>query len=247
RTWAVGLTREMLTATDEGKARTGLEFTKELGVREAADALAALADRNSKFAGLRVMAVESLAAVDAAGSIARFEAIVGDGADEQGKVPASLLQDRVVLDGLNRSQIDGAAARLAKLSAGLPSPDDRLRQLVEHRRGEYQRVNADAMKGKAVFKKICAACHKIGGEGNKIGPELDGIGLRGFDRILEDMLDPSRTVDQAFRATQVLTKDGRTPVGLKLRTEGAVLILANNEGKEVRIPTADIDQQAETK
>ena len=98
-----------------------------------------------------------------------------------------------------------------------------------------------------MFKKICAACHKIGGEGNKIGPELDGIGLRGFDRILEDMLDPSRTVDQAFRSTQVLTKDGRTIVGLKLRTEGEVLILANNEGKEVRVPAAEIDKQGETK
>ncbi len=304
RTWALGLTRELLTATDEGKARAGLEFAKELNVREAADALAPLADRASRFAGLRVMAVESLAAVDAGGSIARFDTIVGDGADglevrrkaatalagvdsakareallkhlpsapgalaleiaqglsrtregclglltaaEQGKVPASLLQDRVVLDGVNRSQIDGAAARLAKLTAGLPSPDDRLRQLVEHRRQEYQRVNADAVKGQAVFKKICAACHKIGGEGNKIGPELDGIGLRGFDRILEDTLDPSRTVDQAFRATQVLTKDGRTIVGLKLRTEGEVLIMANNEGKEVRIPTAEIDKQGETK
>src|SRR5207248_7850887 len=94
-------------------------------------------------------------------------------AAEQGKVAASLLQDRVVLDGIHRSQIADAQQRVAKLTAGLPSPDDRLRQLIEHRREEYQRARADVAKGQAVFKKICAACHKIGGEGNKIGPELD--------------------------------------------------------------------------
>jgi putative heme-binding domain-containing protein len=304
RARAIDLARSLLAADQEGQARAGVEFAKEVALREAAEPLARLAERQSKFPGLRVMAVEALAAVDAAGALKRFDAIVADGADgidvrrkaaqalagidsaaareallkhlasapgalaldiaqglsrtregcqgllttaEHGKASAALLQDRVVQEGLNRSGIDGVAQRVARLTAGLPSPDERTGQLIEHRRGEFARINADAAKGQAVFKKICAACHKIGGEGNKIGPELDGIGLRGFDRILEDVLDPSRTVDQAFRSTQVLTKGGLTVVGLKLRTDGEVLVLANNEGKEVRVPVAEIDKQAETR
>jgi putative heme-binding domain-containing protein len=103
-----------------------------------------------------------------------------------------------------------------------------------------------AALGAFAFKKNCAACHKVGGEGTKIGPELDGVGLRGLDRLLEDLLDPSRNVDQAFRATQVVTTDGRVLTGLKLRDEGQVLVLADAKGKEVRIPHDEIDEQGVT-
>ena len=36
----------------------------------------------------------------------------------------------------------------------------------------------------------------------EIAPHLDGIGNRGLERLLEDVLDPNRNVDQLFRATQ---------------------------------------------
>ena len=70
-----------MTAENEGQARTGIEFAKELTVREASEPLAQLAQRSSKFAALRVMAVEALAAVDATGSLKRFDTLVADGAD----------------------------------------------------------------------------------------------------------------------------------------------------------------------
>ncbi len=88
--------------------------------------------------------------------------------------------------------------------------------------------------------KTCGACHKLNGEGTKIGPDLDGIGLRGLDRLLEDVLDPNRNVDQAFRSTSLVTKDGLVEQGLVLREEGALLILADPQGKEKRVPLADI-------
>ena len=65
--------------------------------------------------------------------------------------------------------------------------------------------------------------------------QLDGIGVRGVDRLLEDILDPNRNVDQAFRTTQLALKDGQLIAGLLLREEGEVLVLADAQGKEVRI------------
>ena len=50
-------------------------------------------------------------------------------------------------------------------------------------------------KGHEVFTKTCAICHQIGGQGAVIGPQLDGVGARGLDRILEDVIDPNRNVD----------------------------------------------------
>ena len=77
-------------------------------------------------------------------------------------------------------------------------------------------------------------------------PQLDGVGIRGLERLLEDVLDPNRNVDQAFRARIISTKDERTITGLMLRVEGEVVVLADAEGKEVRVPTKEIESNRET-
>ena len=70
------------------------------------------------------------------------------------------------------------------------------------------------------------------------------MGQRGVDRLLEDILDPNRNVDEAFRLTTVTTADGRVVSGLKLREEAAALVLADTTGQELRIASADIDETA---
>ena len=69
------------------------------------------------------------------------------------------------------------------------------------------------------------------------------MGHRGLERLLEDVLDPNRNVDGAFRAMVVQKKDGLVVTGLKLREEGTTLILGDNQGKEVRIRNEEIDEQ----
>ncbi|MBL8827344.1 MAG: c-type cytochrome [Planctomycetaceae bacterium] len=162
---------------------------------------------------------------------------------QAGKASGWLLQDPAVTRSLNRAKLPQLTERLAKLTAGLPVRDDRLTRLVYERRTGFSTHTPSAEQGKLAFKKICANCHRLGGEGQKIGPELDGIGLRGLDRLLEDVLDPSRAVDQAFRATIIATKDGRSLVGLAQRREGEVQILIDAAGKEQRIAISDIDEQ----
>jgi putative heme-binding domain-containing protein len=77
-----------------------------------------------------------------------------------------------------------------------------------------------------------------------VGPQLDGLGERGSERLLEDLLDPSRNVDEAFRTTVVTTKDGRVLSGLRLREEGGGLVLADSSGKELLVPAADIEERS---
>src|SRR5262249_28281121 len=101
----------------------------------------------------------------------------------------------------------------------------------------------DAKLGAAIFKTNCANCHQLGGEGAKVGPQLDGIGVRGLDRLLEDILDPSRNVDQAMRTTVLNLKDGKTVSGLLLREEGEIMVLADNQGKDVRVAKSDVDDR----
>src|SRR5690606_9688638 len=121
--------------------------------------------------------------------------------------------------------------------------DQRVNELIAKRRELVAAGTADLTSGAAAFEKHCALCHRIGDKGAKIGPNLDGVGIRGVDRLLEDILDPSRIVDQAFRTTQVVTTDGRNLIGLALREEGNILVLADAQGKEVRIPLDEIEER----
>ena len=76
-------------------------------------------------------------------------------------------------------------------------------------------------------------CHTLASKGAKVGPQLDGVGIRGLDRLLEDVLDPNRNVDQNFRMTILNLKDGKVVRGLLLREEGEVYVMADDKGKEV--------------
>ena len=69
------------------------------------------------------------------------------------------------------------------------------------------------------------------------------MGIRGLDRLLEDTLDPNRNVDQAFRVSTLALNDGRVVPGLLLRQDGEVLVLADAQGKDVRVPVSTIDDR----
>ncbi len=62
--------------------------------------------------------------------------------------------------------------------------------------------------------------------------------------MLEDILDPNRNVDQAFRLTTLNLKKGQVVSGLLLKEEGAVLVLADAMGKEVRVPKDTVEERS---
>jgi len=161
-----------------------------------------------------------------------------------GKASPRLLQEGPVLFWMARSNPTDWNERVRKLTANLPPPDDRVGKLISARVEAFKKSRPDIARGQELFTKNCSVCHRITGKGTKLGPELDGIGRRGVERLLEDMLDPSRTVDQAFRATQLTLSDGRLLTGLVLREEGDVLIVADSQGKELRLASAEIEERA---
>lgn len=159
---------------------------------------------------------------------------------EEGKASRHLLLDRAVSERLRES---GLKERAGKLTADLPPEDDRIRKLLDARRAAYAKVKPDPARGLKVFEKTCAGCHRLEGKGNKVGPELDGIGARGLERVLEDVLDPNRNVDQAFRASILKTADGRVVSGLVVREEGEVLVIQEAVDKETRLAKKDVEQR----
>ena len=159
-----------------------------------------------------------------------------------GKASPRLLQDPPVVARLKPRLNAKREERIAALTASLPPADQRTRELIVQRLKKNSASGASFEKGEALFKTHCSACHKIGELGQKVGPQLDGIGQRGPERLLEDILDPNRNIDGAFRATVIATKSGLTITGLKLRDEGQITVLVDTQGKEQRIAAGDIEE-----
>ena len=105
-------------------------------------------------------------------------------------------------------------------------------------------LNASA--GEQVFTGICAACHQIAGKGALIGPSLDGVKNRGVERLCEDILDPNRAVDPAFRVLVLTLKDQSVVTGVLRREEGATLVIADPAGQEKSIMKSEIAKREES-
>jgi putative heme-binding domain-containing protein len=135
---------------------------------------------------------------------------------------------------------------VARLTKALPTADKRLQETTQKRRATFANAKTSVTDGARIFEKNCSICHQLAGRGAKVGPQLDGVGNRGLDRLLEDIIDPNRNVDLAFRSSTLSLKSGQILTGLVLREEGELLVLADNQGKEVRIPKSSIEERSTT-
>lgn len=166
---------------------------------------------------------------------------------QQGAVSPRLLQNASLRQRILSAAPMDAESRIEALTKDLPTADAAIAALIAKRREEYPKRNVNYERGQEVFKKNCASCHQIKGQGAVVGPQLDGIGNRGLERICEDVLDPNRNVDPKFFATVYAMADGQILTGLFRRQEGSTIIIADNKGKEISLDEADIDEQKTVK
>ena len=162
---------------------------------------------------------------------------------EKGAAAAELLRRPVIADPVAAFGNADLSSRVEGVIKDLPDANAAVEQLIKDARAEYLRQPGKATAGTALFEKNCSVCHQIAGKGKKVGPNLDGIGKRGLDRLVEDILDPNRNVDVAFRSTTVLTTAGKVVSGLSKGIDGARLVVVNSKGEEISIPEDEIEEQ----
>lgn len=185
-------------------------------------------------------AVAEILAGDAKGAFALLQRVAA------GKLTAEVLRSPNVKQRIAALKQPALQKQADELTANLPPANELLEKLVVERRKAFDSAEPNVERGAEVFTKNCAACHQIAGKGSVVGPQLDGIGQRGLDRILEDVLDPNRNVDVAFRATTLVLVDGRVVTGLVKGEEGEQLIVIDQLGKEQRIAKTDVDERTVT-
>lgn len=109
------------------------------------------------------------------------------------------------------------------------------------------RNKGDRVRGEAVYRRAslsCMKCHAIGGAGGKVGPDMGSIGGSAqIDYLIESLLDPNAKVKEGFHTLVVVTDEGKTYSGIKVRQTDTQLILRNAEGIETAIALDSIDEQ----
>jgi putative membrane-bound dehydrogenase-like protein len=122
------------------------------------------------------------------------------------------------------------------------SSADRLRQIkaLERSLDPSRNSQPDLANGREVFRKTCASCHKLFGDGRTIGPELTGANRRNLHYLLSNVIDPSAAVPADFRLATVVTNNGRVITGaISQRSDSAITI--QTATGTVQIKSEDID------
>ncbi len=132
---------------------------------------------------------------------------------------------------------------LAKQASQLPEDNTKI---VQERLAKLNLESASLDQGKLLFEKSCALCHQLGGKGTLIGPQLDGAGRRGAERLCEDILDPHRNVDKAFRTSTLLLQDDKVVNGLVREQADGSLQVVGQDGKAIIVAADVIDQRRDS-
>jgi putative heme-binding domain-containing protein len=104
------------------------------------------------------------------------------------------------------------------------------------------------LHGRELFRTAsCISCHKMGDAGNAFGPELAALDAKMTPvEIARHILEPSLKIDEKYRATTIVTDDGRSRTGLVVEETPTELALVENpvaKAEPVRITKATIEER----
>jgi putative membrane-bound dehydrogenase-like protein len=101
-------------------------------------------------------------------------------------------------------------------------------------------------RGRTVFQKTCATCHRAGGQGTEVGPDLATVAGRSQEDLLLHVLDPNREVAPNYVNYTVATADGRTVSGIIASETAAAITLKRAEGVTEVVPRSQVEAIAST-
>jgi putative heme-binding domain-containing protein len=104
---------------------------------------------------------------------------------------------------------------------------------------------ANLPRGRLLFQKTCAACHRLFDDGGNVGPELTGSQRSNLDYILENMLDPSAIVARDYQVTILTTTSGRVITGI-IKQESAKAFTVQTQNELIVLPKEDIESRKQS-
>lgn len=222
------------------------------------DVLAAIAADNSRSVRVRAEAIVGLAGV----ADKHAEMLVGLAASDDQTVRDEALR---ALRGkaLNESQLN----RLGQVSAQYPDSEDAVIALASPETLKADRPAGDALAewqsrlatvpgepdieaGGRLFHNSalsqCANCHRHGGRGSVVGPDLSAVGRNTDDAfLLSSILQPSARMAPEYQPRTVVLTDGRVFTGIRLRSSTKEALRDTN-GQNVTFDRDEIESMVES-
>jgi putative membrane-bound dehydrogenase-like protein len=101
-------------------------------------------------------------------------------------------------------------------------------------------LKGDPAHGKKIYEERCISCHRLGGEGHALGPDLVTVKNSGKDKLLVNILDPNREVRPDFISYVVETKDEESYIGLVANETATTVTIRQAYSKEDVINRSNI-------
>lgn len=163
---------------------------------------------------------------------------------------ASIQAKQIDKDALNLNQLrriatfkdEGMQTTLTDIYGAIRDGRDPNREQVFYKTRDFLNgTPGHPANGEAVFKKLCAQCHKLYGEGAEVGPDITRNGRNNWDQLLWNVLDPSQVIGPGYQARILITTDGRTLTGLPVEESDQRVVLKVQGGKQESIPRDQIE------
>lgn len=151
------------------------------------------------------------------------------------------------LAGRNDAVLATVIGKLAGLDASPkpPTPDE-IRKI-----GIEVLAKGDAGRGERIFRRAdlgCQKCHAINKSGGRIGPDLGPIGSSSpLDYIVASILDPNQSIKEEYLTKTIATARGTIVNGIVVERNKNQVVLKDATGKLLKVPTADIEEEANGK
>lgn len=103
-------------------------------------------------------------------------------------------------------------------------------------------VKGNWLRGRRLFSSEagCATCHTIRGEGTAFGPDLSNLVHRDRDSVLNDILQPSATINPDHIGSLVTLTDGTPQLGIVRTFDATKLVMAFPAGAQLEFPRAKV-------
>lgn len=107
-------------------------------------------------------------------------------------------------------------------------------------------LSGDLERGRQLFHQTatvqCRTCHRIGGQGGEIGPDLSTIGKKlNRNKLLESILQPSKEIDPKWATWMVESSSGRVYVGLLMEQSGEKVVIRDAQNQQFTLKPDEIE------
>ena len=93
-------------------------------------------------------------------------------------------------------------------------------------------IAGDGGRGRTVFesKGLCLDCHRVNGQGSRVGPDLSDIGqVRRASELERAIVEPGEDLRPQNRTVRVVTRDGTTVTGRLLNHDTFTVLMLDSQ------------------